>query len=276
MKLRILHYRKLRIQLEGQSSRHQKALNLQSDKIFYKQFEEEQQKGIVHRGDPDKWDGKMRDEHLAELLNSELGDQLMGHFVGKEATTRSLERYPEGRRVMPTRLGNALRRFEDAAGAQYGLDAILTAPHFSLIAPDQHVQYLRDSRQQMDATIHLCTVSLLATIIAVAFLLTDGMWLLASLVPYVLAYVAYRAAVAAAHEYATAVTTVIDLNRFQLYESLRIDAPRNPEEERTANTQLMDLLGGSEKAKVRYSRDPQFTEQRLPRPGRPRARRLKL
>ncbi|MGH3771060.1 MAG: hypothetical protein ACRDRW_06655 [Pseudonocardiaceae bacterium] len=65
-----------------------------------------------------------------------------------EAAEKRPQRYPkEINRVMPTRLGNALRRFEDAAGSQYRLDAILTAPHFSLIAPDEHTQYLRESRQ---------------------------------------------------------------------------------------------------------------------------------
>lgn len=120
----------------------------------------------------------------------------------------------------------------------------------------------------MDTTISLCTVSFLATIIAVVFLMTDGLWLLVSLIPYALAYIAYRGAVAAADEYATAVTTVIDLDRFQLYESLRIDAPRDIKEERAANVRLMKFLEGDESANVRYSRDVRLAEQRLPR--RPR------
>ncbi|MBV8539343.1 MAG: hypothetical protein JO364_08685 [Pseudonocardiales bacterium] len=228
MKPRIIHHRKRQRQLQERSDQHYDALRQRSNQLSEKKLMEDKQEGAARDGDdPDEWNGEESERKLIGILDSKLGDQLMVHVVSHEAARRRLKRYPEENRVMPTRLGNALRRFEDAAGSQYGLNAILTAPHFSLIAPDRHTQYLRDSRQQMDTTISLCTVSFLATIIAVVFLLTDGLWLLVALVPYALAYVAYRGAVAAADEYATAVTTVIDLNRFQLYESLRIDAPRD-------------------------------------------------
>ena len=268
MKLRIVHYRKRQRQLIKQIGQRRIALQEQYDRLF---ASDSKPQGTAREGD----DPYERNEEVRKrnkeisLPQSKHGDPLMVHVVSIDAADKRLQRYPEERsRVMPTRLGNALRRFEDTAGSQYGLNAILTAPHFSLIAPDQHTQYLRDSRQQMDTTISLCTVSFLATIIAVVFLLTDGLWLLVSLVPYALAYIAYRAAVEAADEYATAVTTVIDLDRFQLYESLRINAPRNTKEERAANMQLMTLLGGDRSVNVRYSRDVRLAEQRLPR--RPR------
>lgn len=271
MKLRIVHYRKRQRQLIEQTGHHDDVLQQRFDQLLREQFMEAKRSGAAREsGDPDKWNKEVLDRKQIDLLNSERGDQLIVHVVSKEAAERRLERYPKERsRVMPTRLGNALRRFEDAAGSQYGLGVILTAPHFSLIAPDEHTRYVRDSRQQMDATISLCAVSFLATIIAVVFLLTDGLWLLVSLIPYTLAYVAYRGAMAAADEYATAVTTMIDLNRFQFYESLRIDAPRDTKEERATNMQLMTLLEGEDRSvNVRYSRDVRPTEQRLPR--RPR------
>lgn len=271
MKLKIVYYRKRQRQLKEQSGHHYNVLRQRVDQLLREQFMEAKQSGAARESDdPDKWNKEVRDQRKTYLLRSERGDQLIVHVVSRDAAEKRLGRYPqEINRVMPTRLGNALRRFEDAAGSQYGLDTILTAPYFLLIAPDEHKRYVRDSRQQMDTTISLCTVSFLATIIAVVFLLTDGLWLLVSLVPYALAYVAYRGAVEAAYEYATAVTTVIDLNRFQLYESLRIDAPRDTKEERAANMRLMTLLGGEdESANVRYSRNVRPTEQRLPR--RPR------
>lgn len=279
MKWRIVHHRKRRQQLADQEDEHRDSWQQESDKILRKQFMEDkkqppkqQQQGTNYGGDdPHKWSDEVHKRMRISVLDSKLGDQLMVHVVGEEEARRQLARYPEESRVMPTRLGNALRSFEDDAGSQYGLDAILVAPHFSLIAPDQHTQYLRDSRQQMDTTISLCAVSLLATMITVAFLLTDGLWLLVSIVPYALAYVAYRSAVAAADEYATAVKTIIDLDRFQLYESLRIDAPRNSMEERTVNKELVKLLGGDKEANVRYSRDARLAEQRPPHRGRPSA-----
>jgi hypothetical protein len=270
MKLRIVHYRKRQRQSKDQINQHKNSLQVRSDQLLRKRFIGPKRQGAAFEDDdPDEWNDEKRKRERTGLLDNEPGDQLIVHVVSRDAAERRLGRYPQERsRVMPTRLGNALRGFEDAAGSQYGLDAILTAPYFLLIAPDEHTRYVRDSRQQMDTTISLCIVSFLATIIAVVFLLTDGLWLLVSLVPYALAYVAYRGAVEAAYEYATAVTTVIDLNRFQLYGILRIDAPRDTEEERAANMRLMTLLEGDRSANVRYSRDVRPTEQRLPR--RPR------
>ncbi|WP_143168770.1 hypothetical protein [Amycolatopsis australiensis] len=112
---------------------------------------------------------------------------------------------------------------------------MLTAPHFALVAADKHVQYLRDTRQRMDTSVRLCVVSLLGALEAVACLVTDGWWLLVALAPYALSYLAYRGAVAAADEYTTAVKTVIDLNRFALYESLNVARPRDTADERRTN-----------------------------------------
>ena len=162
--------------------------------------------------------------------------------------------------MMPTRLGNALRSAEDTAGQQYGLDAITTAPHFALIAPESHVAYLRDSREQFDLAVRLCSVSLLATVITVPAVFADGLWLLLALVPYTLAYVAYRAAVSAADEFTTAVSTIIDLDRFALYQHLGIRRPRNSTEERTTNAKLVRLLRRDPNVRLGYVRETQAKE----------------
>ena len=145
---------------------------------------------------------------------------------------------------MPTRLGNALRSAEDNIGSQYGLDAILTAPHVALIAPAEHVSYLNDSRQQLDTSVRLCVVALIVTIETAGCLLSDGWWLLVVLAPYFLAWIAYRSSVAAADYYMAIVGTVLDLNRFKLYESLHLPLPPTAEEERRSNEKMMRFLGG--------------------------------
>lgn len=195
-------------------------------------------------------------QRLDRYLDSPNANQLVPQVVARDALRHREEQYPDGRRILPTRLGNVLRRYEDKAGAQYGLNAITTAPHFSLVIPEPHLAYLRDSRQLLDTTVRLCFVSLLATVLAVAALVTDGWWLLVALVPYGLAYLAYRAAIAAADEYGTAVATIIDLDRFTLYESLGLPRPRDTDEERLANDQLMSLLRWETTAIIRYSRRP--------------------
>jgi len=192
--------------------------------------------------DPASLTGKTVEQQQRVILHSEYGNNLGGLLAAGESADHATDRYPEMDRIMPTRLGNALRREEDRAGQQYGINTMLTAPHFALVSAEKHVQYLRDTRQQMDTSVRLSVVSLLGTLEAVACLLTDGWWLLIALAPYSLAYLAYRAAAAAADEYTTAVKTVIDLNRFALYESLNIQRPRDTIEERKTNKALMRLL----------------------------------
>lgn len=202
----------------------------------------------------DDLDEEIYRQRLDRYLDSANANHLVPHVVARDAMQARCERYPEGRRIMPTRLGNTLRRYEDAVGAQYGLDAITTAPHFSLIIPESHLTYVRDARQLLDTTVRLCFVSLLAMLITIVVLITDGLWLLVALVPYALAYLAYRAAIAAADEYGTAVATIIDLDRFLLYECLGLHRPQDTDEERLCNAQLMSLLRWERTAVIRYAR----------------------
>lgn len=179
---------------------------------------------------------------MDKYLDEEADDEALSHALAIDTYDKAKRRYPERARTMPTRLGNALRAVEDRAGHQYGLDAITVAPHLALIAPDSHVAYLQDSREQLDLAVRLCSVSLLATVITVPATLTDGLWLLLALVPYALAYVAYRAAVSAADEFTTALSTIIDLDRFALYRHLGLRRPRTTHQERRRNERLMLLL----------------------------------
>jgi hypothetical protein len=203
---------------------------------------------------------------LDHFLDIRHGNRASPHVVARDVFEARRRRYPVGRRVMPTRLGNMLRHYEDAAGAQYGLEAIITAPHFALVLPAAHLDYLRDSRQLLDTAVRLCSVSLFATLLTVSATLTDGLWLLVALVPYGMAYLAYRAAIAGAEEYGTAVATVIDLDRFLLYESLGLPKPNDTTEERQTNADLVRLLHGDRTKVLRYASAPEVTEEQRP-PG---------
>lgn len=67
--------------------------------------------------------------------------------IGDEATRTIEAAFPRAQDdIMPTRLGNAMRRFERQAGEQYGLDAPSVFPHLLLVAPPDHVAYVNDQR----------------------------------------------------------------------------------------------------------------------------------
>ena len=77
--------------------------------------------------------------------------------------------------MMPTRLGNALRRHEDAVGRPYDLNAVGVMPHIALCAPPEHLAYLNDQRTLLDLSVRLCVVSLLAAAAGFVLLARDGL-----------------------------------------------------------------------------------------------------
>lgn len=228
MKIRSAHYRVKAQKIKTRLEEHNDRLN---------------GKLLDHLGEGGNKLGDDEWEHeKAKYLQGQADDVALSHATAVDIFDKAKRRYPERARTMPTRLGNALRAAEDRAGSQYGLDAITVAPHLALIAPESHVAYLQDSREQLDLAVRLCSVSLLATVITVPAVFSDGLWLLLALVPYALAYVAYRAAVSAADEFMTALSTIIDLDRFALYRHLGLRRPQTTHQERRRNEKLMLLL----------------------------------
>ncbi|MEV6624607.1 hypothetical protein AB0M83_26440 [Amycolatopsis sp. NPDC051106] len=256
LRLRITHYRKKKSRL----NRRQTQLDLRRQEVLTWVIVDKYLNDLATK--PEKAtnpfalnDADFRNAIL-KLLPSPKAHTASGFHAALAHVPHQMQRYPTARRMMPTRLGNALRSAEDRIGRQYGLDAIRTAPYITLVAPDKHVDHLHDARQQMDTSIRLCVVALVATLETVAAMLTDRWWLLTSLVPYGFTWIAYRAAVAGAGEYMETVRTIVDLNRFRLYEELHVKHPDSSDEERAANVGLMALLGG---AKISFPyRKPDF------------------
>jgi hypothetical protein len=171
-----------------------------------------------------------------------LGDEVWQRSAKNEAA-RARNAYPRNLSdVMPTRLGNVLRRYEMGVGSSYGLSPLKAVPYLALVAPIEHVQYLDDQRSQLDLAVRMSFTSMLATVTAVLFLWRDGLWLIVAAATYGLAYLFYRGAVVTAREYGTAIATLVDLNRFTLYERLHLPLPKDINEELQLNEQIAAMM----------------------------------
>lgn len=163
----------------------------------------------------------------------------------RDEVGRLVQAYPgDADDIMPTRLGNVLRKYERSAGRVYELDAVSIVPPLMLISTPEHVRHVTDQRIQLDLAIRLCLVSLLAAVASVLFLWDNGLWLLVALAPYGLAYLFYRGSVVVAAEFGFAFSVLVELNRFALYDRLRMPAPKNLEDERKQNRGLIQILDG--------------------------------
>ncbi|WP_410620097.1 hypothetical protein [Amycolatopsis sp. cmx-8-4] len=252
LSMRIAHYRRRWRNLHARERELSTILKKRLKVLLVEQYFNDlldRRTNLVH---PENLEASQRKKDEEYMLASNRAHDLSGLQAALESIRYEKSRYPAIDRMMPTRLGNALRQAEDTIGKQYGLNAIRTAPHLTLVLPELDRNYLNDTRQQLDTSVKLCVVALLITIETIVCLFTDGWWLLVALGPYFLTYTAYRSAVAAADAYMAVFRTVLDLNRFKLYESLHVRLPMSTAYERRTNAKLMELLKGNEKVSVRY------------------------
>ncbi len=176
-------------------------------------------------------------------------------LVAAETATTVYDSYPEDpSHFLPTRLGNVLRRSELTAGASFRLPVLRFATHIGMVAEPTHTTYLNDRRTEMDLAARLCASSLIATVAAVVCMWAHGLWLLTALLPYTLAWLSYRGAVSSASSYGTALIAWMDLNRFALYEALRLPPVEDADAERKQNELLIDMLNGSPRYRTAYER----------------------
>jgi len=181
---------------------------------------------------------------------------------------RLLEQYPEDPEdIMPTRLGNVLRRYETLAGRQYELNVLTVLPHVALAAQTEDVRYLDDQRTQLDLAVRMCFTAGFACIVSIALLWRDGTWPLIAIIPGSVAYIAYRGAVVSAQDYGVAMATLIDMNRFAFYERFHLPRPLNIIRERSANEQLMKLLEANSRHVYIHYEHPSTPGQSSPPAG---------
>jgi hypothetical protein len=184
-----------------------------------------------------------KDPSIKKLERAEKVARRFELMSQRDEAMRCKLRYPEDvDHVMPTRLGNVLRRYEILAGEPYCLEAPTVLTPLALIAEPGHLDYLNDQRSAMDLAVRTCMTAAIACLVTVVFLWHGGLWLLLALIPYGVTYAAYRGSVIAAESYGAAMSAVIALNRFELYEHMRMPQPPTTAHERDKNATLMALL----------------------------------
>jgi hypothetical protein len=168
---------------------------------------------------------------------------------------RMLASYPSNPDdLLPTRLGNVLRRYESMVGKPYGLKAFTVVPRLGMVASDREVAYVENQRVQLELATRTSFLAVAAALMTIGLTWRDGTWMLLALVPYAVAFFAYRGAVAIAHEYGTSVAVMVDLSRFTLYERLRLKVPANSHEERETNGKVSTYFEHDDRLILDYDR----------------------
>jgi hypothetical protein len=151
--------------------------------------------------------------------------------------------------LLPTELGNTLQTGEIRAGERYGLKLDVAMSRLSPLLSPNSLADLRDRRNQLDAAVRLSVAAGLATVIGLGLLIWHGRWLLLTLMTYLLCWMCYRAAVAAARAFSLSLAAAVDLHHLQLFDALQLERPANLTEELELNRTLARLFHGDELAR---------------------------
>ncbi|MEN3280558.1 MAG: hypothetical protein V7607_1698 [Solirubrobacteraceae bacterium] len=183
-------------------------------------------------------------ERLFRARHTARWDRLNALRITKEGIDAKLVMLPSRDRLMPTRLGNALRHAEDLAGKRYGLGAVQVIPRMWPVMSERMVAVIDDARNELDVMASFVFVWLVATGATFGLLYQYGPWLMVPVVTFGLAWLSYAGCVTSARSYGQTLIWAVDLYRFELYAQLHIELPDTHEAERERNEKLTSFLAG--------------------------------
>lgn len=169
----------------------------------------------------------------------------------RQRANRRLRHYPapprtpdDHDRLMPTTLGNVLRRGEDDAAQRYGLDFTVAYPRIypSLSAPIGAA--ISRSLDLLDVSSALAISFALSAVAALPLATHFHLWAFVPFIAGAAAVLAYRGAVQTARDHARLLSTAIDLHRFDMLDALHLKLPANPVDESVLNRRLSAFLDG--------------------------------
>ena len=186
--------------------------------------------------------------------SGDAGDYSFALVASREAMNRRIGRrsqrgarivadYPrQSVHVMPTRLGNVLRRAETSAGERYGLDTVLVYRRLYPFLSDRLHAALAVRFDVLDTMATFVIVFAVQAAISLPVAASGTWWWPLPLVFGGLAVIAYSGALATARRHGELLHSAFDLHRFDLYAGLHHELPATPSRERELNQAWSDFL----------------------------------
>ncbi len=158
---------------------------------------------------------------------------------------RLAEEFPDKEElILPTPFGNVLRSFEIYPRVMYGLDSIDAWGRLLAVIPKDYIDLIDTARAQVDFWINLGVIFILLQIeyIVLAFITKTPLQWWVVILFITLGTIAPLRATSSAREWGDFVKSAFDVYRFNLLESLGIDAPKDREEERRLWTKYSQAI----------------------------------
>lgn len=196
---------------------------------------------------------KNRFLHLKEELDK-LDDEYVeagDNFQPAKRTIRNkiiqelAEHFPDDERwLLPTSFGNTLRAFETYSRVMYGFESIDGWSRIIAVVPEDYRKLIDNAKTQVDFWVNLGFLSLILFFVYLSFTAYynsfQAVWILVIiiLISLIAPYRAKRVAIA----WGDLVKSVFDLYRFDLLKAMRIELPKNRDEERQIWTKISQSI----------------------------------
>ena len=157
----------------------------------------------------------------------------------------TLARYPlDPHQMMPTTLGNVLRRAEGIAGERYGLSTVHTYPRlYPYLSPRLDAE-IGNQLDVLDTTATFVLLFAIEAAVTAPLVLRWDEWSGIPVVFVALALIAYAGAIRAAQKQGDLLEVAFDLHRFDLISGLHLPLPPDPARELKQNRLLTGFLSG--------------------------------
>lgn len=121
-----------------------------------------------------------------------------------------------------------------------------------------------DTRNQLDVTARIFMLSLLAVPTTTVLLIRHDSWLLVPTICYVVAWVSYRSAVAAARRFCDSLAVVFDLHHLLLWDAMSLSRPRSVHDAREHRGGVLTKLLAEHHLALEQLRSLVYEERRDP------------
>jgi hypothetical protein len=145
--------------------------------------------------------------------------------------------FPKSRdRLLPTRVGNAIRAFERHSNERWGLDGVTIWPRIEAVMGADERELHVDAKVNFYVFINAAVGAVAVGICLVVDKAVNApqpasYWPLYA-IPFGLGYVLYRAAIGPAVDWGDCVRSSVDLHRLDIYEKLGVRSPKSFSDER--------------------------------------------
>ncbi|MET9121525.1 hypothetical protein [Streptomyces sp. NPDC004528] len=166
-----------------------------------------------------------------------LADRAFTSPIRRAVFRKKFNRYPvSDKQITPTRLGNAIRRFEEYGYDRYRLDTQVLWNELTSAAPETTTKQVVTARTSVDFFVALLYGHAAVAVTAFASLSSSHAHrpalVITGVTLIVLTPAWYHAAVAATDEWAAAVRALVNLGRKPLADGLGLALPKSLEDER--------------------------------------------